>query len=273
MNSEINLYYPLAKEFARAGYNIDTDGKSLDFFPLNLIIEPRLINTNELENGSCSVIVNVCCKHFDKFPDGITEIAVGIGQSVNDAIATAFNNWIVGDFPPIHDYLCSSSNLLGDYSESISYSGELDKIIGWDLFFGPCMETSQNMNNLETNINKQNQKLIQQILFQPLVDMIFGTPGLYYIRIFMSKKSNGQIDCDCRVNGNDWEHGKNYLIDYIKKYQINSDLLWIKQNVLFVSKPAEEIQSSDLLEKLNDELSKQNQSSDIKNKKWWKFWN
>ncbi len=272
MNSNINLCYPLAKEFVKAGYHINTDGKSLDFFPLNLIIEPKLTIVNELANGNCSVIINVCCKHLDKFPNGITEIAVGMGHSIDEAIATAFNNWIVGDFPPIHDYLCGSSSLLGEYSETISYSGDLDKVIGWDLFFGPRLETSQNMNNLETSINKQNQKLILQTLFQPLVDMILGTPGLYFIRTFMSKKGDGQIECDCRVNGNDWEHGKNYLIDYIKKYQTNPDLIWIKQNILFVSKPAEKIQSSSLMEKFKDELSKQNQSSNSEKKKWWRFW-
>lgn len=271
MKTEINLHQILAESFLKAGYPVDNNLNSILFHPLDLIIEAEVIRAGNSGNEASSVVINISCRH-KKFPDGISEIATGLGDNYEKALEHAFSNWIISDFTPIHDYLCGSGNLLGGYSETISCTGELEEIIGWDLFFGPRLEASQNLNTLEININEKDQKQIQQILFQPMTDSLFGNPSLYYIRTFMSKINNLQIDCDCRVNGNEWEHGKNYLIEYITKYQANSGVFWIKQNLLIVNKTADKIKSSHLVEELNRELTRQKESLRHAQKKWWKFW-
>ncbi len=272
MDTEINLYHILAESFLKAGYAVDKDVNCVLFQPLNLIIEAKVLKAEKSESESNSVVLNITCRHHEKMPDGISEMATGFGDNYEKAVEQALSNWIMSDFTPIHDYLCSSDNLLGGYAETVSYSGELNEVIGWDLFFGPRLEASQNINTLEIAENEKDQKQIQQTLFQPMTDSLFGTPGLYYIRTFMSKINNSQIDCDCRVNGNEWEHGKNYLINYITKYQAKSGIFWIKQNLLLANKSADKIQSSQLIEDLNRELSRQNETLNHTQKKWWKFW-
>ncbi len=272
MDTEIDLYNTLAESFLKAGYAINKDVNGILFQPLNLIIEAKVLKAEKPERESCSVVLNISCRHFERIPEGISETAIGLGDNYRKAVEQAFNNWIISDFTPIHDHLCSSDNLLGGYAETVSYSGELNEIIGWDLFFGPRLEASQNKDKLEIAENEKDQKQIQQTLFQPMTDSLFGTPGLYYIRTFMSKINNSQIDCDCRVNGNEWEHGKNYLIDYITTYQATPGIFWIKQNLLLVNKPADKIKSSQLVEDLSRELSRQRETLSHTQKKWWKFW-
>ena len=272
MDTEINLYHILAKSFLKAGYAVDEEANCVLFKPLNLIIQAKVLEAEKSESEITSVVLNISCRHHEKMPDGINEMATGLGDTYEKALEQAFNNWIISDFTPIHDYLCSSNNLLGAYAETASYSGESNEIIGWDLFFGPRLEASQNMNTLEIAENKKDQKQIQVTLFQAMTDSLFGTPGLYYIRTFMSKINNSRIDCDCRVNGNDWEHGKNYLVNYIAKYQANPGVFWIKQNLLLVNKSADKIQSARLIEDLNRELNRQKEPPSHKQKKWWKFW-
>ncbi len=271
MNTEINLYQILAESFLKAGYPVDNNLKSIFLRPLNLTIEAEVLQVDNSDSDSSSVILNISCRH-EKIPDRITEIATGFGDNYKKAVEQAFSSWIISDFTPIHDYLCGSGHLLGGYSETVSYTDELKEIIGWDLFFGPRLEASQNLNTLDINVNEKDQKQIQQTLFQPMTDSLFGNPGLYYIRTFMSKIDNSQIDCDCRVNGNEWEHGKNYLIDYISKYQANSGVFWIKQNLLVINKSADKIKSPHLVEELNRELSRQKVGLSNTQKKWWKFW-
>jgi len=272
VDTEINLNNLLAESFLKAGYIVDRDLSNTILQPLNLIIKAEVQSTEKFESETTSVKLNISCKHHEKIPGGITEMAMGWGENYEKAVQQAFSNWIISDFTPIHDYLCSSDHLLGAYEETVSCTGELGEIIGWDLFFGPRLEALQNMNSLEITENKKDQKQIQQTLFQAMTDSLFGTPGLYYIRIFMSKINNSQIDCDCRVNGNEWEHGKNYLIDYIAKYQANPGVFWIKQNLLLVDKSPDKIRSSHLIEELNRELSRQKESLSHVQKKWWKFW-
>jgi hypothetical protein len=269
MTDEINLYHLLAEQFAEAGYPTQSDGASFCFFPLDLALELRIVKENMTDNG-CSVFMTIRCTHPIKFPAGITEYATGMAENKRAAVSQAFHNWIICDFTPIHDYLCESGTLLGSTSETACYAGELNEFVAWDIFYGPRIETVQHGSHLHpTKNDSKEQVIVIQTLFQALTDEVFGVPGLYYIRTFMSKYQDGSIQCDCRVNGNDWEHGKESLIQYISQYPTGDGLIYIKQNILLANKPIEEIKSPDLLNHLMDALNKQQAE---KQKKWWEIW-
>lgn len=273
MNPEINLTSILANEFKKAGYAITENTDSVFFPSLNLTIKASLTNMVDAEEKGSSVMIDVCCQHPEKFADGITEAAISFGDNINKAAAVAFNHWIAGDFPPIHDYLCQSGHKIGSYMEMASHSGELNQFIGWDCFLGPLMITTQTREKLETKIGDNDEFLVYKSLFQAMTDELLANPGIYYIRTFMSKIDNEKIDCDCRVNYSEWEHGKSYLLDFLKNYEAPAGIYYIKQNFLLVSKDVTEIQSQDLLAGLHKEISKLNPTTATEmKKKWWEFW-
>jgi len=269
MTTEHNLYKCLSDAFNEAGYKTISDEQSFNFLPLNLKIEPEILDIKSFENEqySCSVILTF--SNPNKFENSITEYSMGIGNSEYNAIKSAFQRWIDCDFPPIHDYIGSGHSELGEKIESASYSGELNKYLGWDIYFGPLLESKEVNNTLETEINEKNSSLILQKLFQALTDDILGSPGTYFIRSFMSISSDNNIDTDCRLNGVDWSLGKQYLNEYINSLPKQNQIYFLKQSILLTSKPIEEIKSDTILKKLDGELAKMDNST---TKKWWKIW-
>jgi len=156
--------------------------------------------------------------------------------------------------------------VIGVQVESVSYSGELKKYLGWDIYLGPLLETKEVNDYFETEINLKDNSVILQKLFQSLTDDIFGYSGVFFIRCFMSKTNT---DVDCRVNGVDWSLGKIALTEYINSISNENDIYFLKQSLLIVSKPIEEIKSDSILKKLNIELKK---IKDKPAKKWWEIW-
>lgn len=270
MTTEYNLYECLNEAFTEAGYNIKSNGQSFNFLPLNLNIEPKIRDIKSFENDRYSCSVTLTFSNSDKFENSITEYSMGIGDSEYNAIKSAFQRWIDCDFPPIHDYISSGHAELGEKIESASYSGELNKYLGWDIYIGPLLESKEVNNNLETEINKKNSSLILQKLFQALTDDILGKPGTYFMRSFMSISSDNKIDTDCRMNGADWALGKHYLNEYINSLPKENQIYFLKQSILLTSKPIESIKSDSILDKLEGELAKMNNPSPTK--KWWEVW-
>jgi len=131
------------------------------------------------------------------------------------------------------------------------------------------LETKESDSEIITEVMDDGNNLMMQNLFQPLTNDILGAPGTYFIRCFASISANNEIDSDSRVNGIDWPHGNDYLNNYIRNISTQNQLYFLKQSLLLVSKPIEEIKSESILEKLDNAMANNNINA---KKKWWKFW-
>jgi hypothetical protein len=259
---DINVYQCIAESFQNCGYSCNTNGEYFEFSPLNLFIDARIeeITSAEDELLSCRLLIK--STQLSLFPLGIVEYGYGWGNTAKDCVINAMQRWIQSDFAPIHDYLCKKGAKKN--MELLSFSEESGETLAWHVYLGPPIEIDLN----GTRENEERRLEVFKLLFNPITGDLLCKKGIYPIRCFLSKHGDGIVDVDCRVNGEDWQGGKNELYEHTLSWPANNYLVALKQYMLIVPTQLDQIESKTLLNQLDREVKKQLTGE----KKWWQFW-
>lgn len=245
----ININRCISKAFIEYGYEMPISEKEVFFSPLKIWITGKLDHREDSLKGNIHARLIIKTRHEGLFPDGIFEFAYGGGTDMESAIIDAAYRWIQSDFNTIHDLLCTAKehNHDGNKADVVSMTPQ-GEVLGWEIVFGPLISTT---------IEGVKQKISQDEIFWRLFDVItedlLGEKGIYPIKFFAIQNEKNEIDADCRLNGQDWQKGREALLEYIREWNLKDIFHWRKQYVIVVNRPIEHLHNGqELLKELQE---------------------
>jgi hypothetical protein len=174
----------------------------------DLYLRPEFVRFESLEPSGVRTVTSISIAHEKYVPEGLFEYQHASEDDMNSALTAGINNWIEIDLPVILDAVrnsletCSAMDL--DFPEParrirrallgpVLHLASRDIEIEEEHSFCPCC--------LLTNS------------FEAFRQQLDGE-GIYGIRLLVLRDEDGELSADCRVNGIDWELGREHLKKY-----------------------------------------------------------
>ncbi|WP_445432217.1 DUF6348 family protein [Chryseobacterium indoltheticum] len=158
--------------------------------------------------------------HPKYFPNGIKENIVGVGVTIEEKIKSVISNYIDTTFYPIIDSFTDSHSPDLDFIAIMN-----DKEVLWHpklgnlTFQGQWNEHPQNETFFEIIKDKLSNKLTSN--------------KINWLKLYISKRSDGAIIGECLFNNEHWEDGLNDITEYAESWKINGDFQGLKQFIVF----------------------------------------
>lgn len=226
----------LAQAVERTGHTI-TRGES--FFivePVKLKIETEIGERNEHNvNGEHSVVLNLSIKatHEQMFPEGIWDCLAGVGGNDDEAFFYAASVWTEGVFLTIHEILVPTETK--DFQvprfDMLTRNQETGEEFGWKLYLGAFQAVGEFASRTDLDETILVQKLLSAI------SSVTAEKRLYWVKIYIAKLSETDIQGDCWLNNQDWIDGLNALYWFAEEWKDIKSYAAMKQFVII--KPCE----------------------------------
>jgi hypothetical protein len=233
---DVDLVLSMA-EVLRSGSFAITTGKASVQLDSGLMLQPAIVSFKPLQPGGVQTVTTVEVSHAAGIPAGVFEFQHSTGDDTRQSVAKGFEAWMELDLPVFMDALrpkpekCTFLELelpadggtparkrrvvLGPVSHLVSRAAEGQPE---EHPFCPCC--------LFTNCGTVMKPKIHDGRF-------------YGVRLFAMRGQDGAPGADCRLNGEDWEPGKNALVEYVKSWP-HRGLEFRKQFVIIQTQPGVE---------------------------------
>lgn len=224
---------------AGLGYVAERRGADLYLPEFSLTFSPRGIGFSQSDDGSVRTVSIVRAMHLKAFPSGIFEYQHGAGAGPREALQYGINQWAQLDVPVLCDAALETPKqctmmemtfppedgrperrrrvILGPTAHMMASPPEetAGGSCGEEHSFCPCCLTTRCMDS-----------------FLPL----FKSGETFGVRLFAMRDDSGETSADCRVNGEDFEPGKEALRAYAREWPKHG-FEFRKQYVLYQSLP------------------------------------
>lgn len=201
-----DLVRELGEILDQAGHDISTHEHWIE--TSGLYLYPNLADLQPLDDGGVKTVTTVSVAHPRFAPHGVFEFQHSIGTDVSDSLIKGLRDWFDLDFPVFWDAVC----------------GELDTCTGMEMEFpgpdhrrrravlGPVSHRARRTVDID-----EEHPFCQCCLLTNCFDAFrdhFEGDEVYAIRLLALRDSAGTVNADCRINGMDYEPGKEALIRY-----------------------------------------------------------
>jgi hypothetical protein len=173
-----------------------------------------------LENHPSILHLMVSASHPKYFPSGIIENLVGAGYTLEDQINTALDNYIHSTFVTIMDSFTDSHDTDLDFLAIVN---------GKEVLWHPKLGTL----NAQGQWNEYPED-------EPLYDLLkneiasqLKTNKINWLKIYISKRADGEIIGECLFNNAPWEAASNKIFDYAKTWDMPGEFKGLKQFIMF----------------------------------------
>lgn len=234
----------LAQAVERSGHTVTRGGLFFTVETINLKIETEVGDRNEYNsNGKQSVILTLSIKatHEQMFPGGIWDCLAGFGTDDEEAFAYAAHVWTEGVFWTIHEILvptgtedCPVLKL-----EMLTRNPETGEELGWNLYLGAFQASGEFLGRTDLDETTLVQKLLNAI------SSVTTEKRLYWIKIYIAKLSETDIQGDCWLNNQDWIEGLNALYWFAEEWVDIKSYAAMKQFVIIKPCKISEIENVD----------------------------
>jgi hypothetical protein len=259
------IAYYFQQAMKKEGYDAQLEGDKLFFSPLQMEM-----SFEELYTKGTAACVKVRITHPFLLPNGLQELAFGVGENEEERYLSSAEGWMQSDFPVIHAYLCPSENDLNvKRLELVSQTGNVQ--LGWNVLLGPLTIMGEGVDLGEDPVHK---------LFITLLNDVTGlltSPGVIYLKFFLSNLGDGRVSTDCRWQGEDWPAGAQTLYHFAQQMNTNGKFHSRKQFLIIYPRPIAELKSgermaSDVRKEHSRTYGQKNDSSPSRKTKWYEFW-
>ncbi len=216
-----NLYLleALKDRLTSLGYQVERHPQYLGLIA-NSELEIATLIINNPENHVSILHLRILTIHAKYFSDGIDENIVGFGTTIQDKVNSVLNNYINTTFLPIIDSFSDSHNPVLDFTTIRS-----NKEVLWHPKLGSL--------NLQGQWKEHPQG---EPFFEILKDKIkekITSNKINWLKIYISKRSDGTIIGECKFNNEPWEDGLTEVIKYAESWNVNGDFYGLKQFIMF----------------------------------------
>ena len=210
------LLHELVDQITKLNYTIQVD-KATQIIIVNdqLLLEFRIIRNPDYAKELMHLMINTA--HPTHFPDGIMESIAGIGETVQDRIASVVANYITSTFKPIAESLTDT------------HSPEYD-FISDEVLWHPALSDLRVQGSFNRELSGDELYLL---LVSKLESMLSRDQKFHWLKMYISKQQSGEIIGDCLLDNEPWDEGLDILADYISTFPVESTFIGIKQFVVF----------------------------------------
>ena len=173
-----------------------------------LYLRPELVTFTPLESSGVRIVTTISIAHEKYIPGGLFEYQHASGDDMNSALAEGFSGWIEIDLPVLLDAV--SNNQETCTAMDMEFPEPAQRIRR--ALLGPIVHLARHDFEIQ-----EEHPFCPCCLLTNSFDAFkqhFEGDEFYGIRLLVLRDENGEISADCRVNGIDWELGKEQLIKY-----------------------------------------------------------
>lgn len=207
---DADLLSSLAEALSAAGHPI-VRRKSWIEVKRDFTIVPQVIAVHPLEDGGVRTSSTLQVAHTTLVPGGVFEYQYSTGDDIKSAFRKGFEAWVASDLPVFLDALLEKPDqcMTMQKSSGAPSSPDGDRRV----IFGPP-EHVVSYSNLP---GKESHDFCPCCLFtnthEAFKEILAGT-SFHGIRLFAVRNADGSLEADCRVDGREWQAGKEALLQY-----------------------------------------------------------
>ncbi|MCW3160179.1 DUF6348 family protein [Chryseobacterium oryctis] len=210
------LLNELQKKILNIGYKVEKHPKYL-----SLIINDELeVATFIIENPEYHpniLHLMILTIHKVYFPHGIEENIVGAGINMEEKIESVLNNYLSTTFEPtIESFTDSHNPNLDFYNNDILWHPKLGNLALQGTF----------------NNDLKNEQLYS-LLNIKLKEKMTPEYKYHWLKIYISKRKDGDIIGECLFDNNPWEEGLEIINKYAENWSVDNDFIGMKQFIMF----------------------------------------
>lgn len=212
---EVDLVSCVA-EVLRSGGFAFTTGKSWVQLESGLVLQPGFVSFQPLQKGGVQTLTIVEVSRPPSIPAGVCEYQHSTGDDTRQSITKGFESWMQLDLPVFLD--------------SLRTKPEQCTFLEFELPAGAGKRAQQRrvvLGPVSHLVSRPAEGQAEEHPFCPCC--LFTRSGdvmkpkildghFYGIRLFAIRGQDGVGGADCRLNGEDWEPGKNALISYVNSW-------------------------------------------------------
>lgn len=212
----------LASVLEDAGHRVFRDGPALGIEEQGYRFVPELRGFQPLDEGGSSTMTTIQVSHPQLFPDGVFEYQHARGETVQESLLAGMGGWLESDLPVFLDLPKESPETCTVVEITLpptAERGELKRRV----LLGPVGFHLEDLASAEEREpepceedEEEHPPFCACCLFsntaealQPQID----SDAFVAIRFFGMR--NGEIGADCRINGHDFEPGKEAIRNYV----------------------------------------------------------
>lgn len=200
---------------------------------------PALINFYSDENNEIKISATVQIHHKEVFPNGIFEYVYPQKkvENVIGGLFELFETWVNLDWRTLCDCLKFEK------SEFMSMRIDLnkEKTQAKHVFYGPVLSYPnidvEDAKAKGIDVDPYIDEFCPCCLFtnsmEAFVKQIKDTNQNYAIRLFAMKDPNGEVDADCRINGEEYPQAEEYLKKYAKTWK-DCDIIKMRKQYVII---------------------------------------
>lgn len=175
-------------------------------------LQPQIVSVEPQEPSGVKAATTIQICHETKLPGGLFEYQHAAGDDTRSAISEGFRSWWEFDYPVFEDSIARKPNTC----THLDFKDEKSKHRARRVVLGPPAHYAS-----KKLANEEEHPFCPCCLITNCFEAFreyFQNEGNYGVRLFALRDQNGEVDADCRVNGEDWAKGKEALIAYGKTW-------------------------------------------------------
>jgi hypothetical protein len=209
----------LASLMNERGIFATRDNNSLTLDTSGYIISPLLTSFRPLEPRGVQTVTIIRVRHPTLAPNGLFEYQHSTGENTNDAIRKGFDQWAQVDLVVLLDALETQPQRCTRMEMTFpAQDGQPER--HRRIILGPVAHLRQQKEPPPGEEPEEHPFCPCCLLtrsfeaFKPMVE----SNEFLGLRLFAMREENGQASADCRVNGEDFEAGKQALRAYVRTW-------------------------------------------------------
>ena len=220
---EIDLLGIAAAALAGQGHTVTRENTWLVHNESGYRLLPHWLDASALGNSAVRTTTVLQIMHPVLVPQGVFEYQHATGQSVQDSLATGFDQWAQMDFVALLEALldkpanCTALEMVFEARDERP-ARTRRAVLGPVAHFmqqPPVTEAADAESSPDEHPFCSCCLLTRSFeAFQELIE----DDGFYGVRFFASRDAEGNVEADCRVNGQDWEKGAQALRAYARTW-------------------------------------------------------
>lgn len=185
----------------------------------DFVILPQFHTMRLLDPSGVSTCSTIEVRHSDRIPTGIFEYQHSTGDDLQSSFAKGFQTWLEIDFAVLRDAVSKHSEkclvLQMTFPEKngapCNFRRTLLGPVSWFRSETPA----------EPSPEGQHPPFCSCCLFTALsghLESHLNDTHFYALRFYAMRNEDGTAEADCRINGRDWEPGRQALIEYARRW-------------------------------------------------------
>jgi hypothetical protein len=213
--AEIDVVELAARAMELRGYAVTRHDTWVEHRDSGFAVRPHLLESHPADTFVRSVVA-VTTSHQRLAPEGVVEYQHAVGDTLSEAVSSGIDQWLQLDFVVFLDALRDQAKQCG--ALEFAFPGGTRPAVTRRAMLGPVGHIMAQPERAAPDAEHPFCPCCfltnSYEAFRPLIE----GEGFYGIRLFAARNDDGSPQADCRVNGQDWESGKQALLDYVASW-------------------------------------------------------